>query len=316
MLRNLQSAFAVLTCASMVGYAATPASIGIMVTSGRAFVDGSPVRGNSTLFAGSVVRADSAISSLRFADGSSLVLRPGAQVKVYSDHSVLEQGVVTQRGGQKRALIVDGLTIAALSEQGSVSAVVRDGSHLEAMAQDGPGEVRTPVGQLVAHLNPGQPLTFSISAVQAAGQQQVTPPPPGPTITVTGILRQDSNGNYKIGDDTDGREYLVEGRIPGNLLGATVQITGVASGESGTILCITPSGTGTEACHIIIANSFRRIAAGSTKEPGEGPAPAAEGPHWSSGLIVLGVAVAGGGALIALLVANGGKGSNSSSSAP
>jgi hypothetical protein len=150
MLRNLRSAVALLTCGCMVGYAAVPASIGILVTDTPALVDGIPIRGNSTLFSGNVVKASSAASSLRFADGSSLVLQPGAQVRVFRDYSVLEQGVATQTGNVRRELIVDGLTVASLSGQGAVAAAWHDNSHFEAVAENGPAEVRTPVGQLVA----------------------------------------------------------------------------------------------------------------------------------------------------------------------
>ncbi|MFY9746305.1 MAG: hypothetical protein WA891_10960 [Acidobacteriaceae bacterium] len=317
MLRNLQSAVALLACGCMVGYATAPTSIGILMTGSRALVDGAPARGNSTLFPGSVVKAGST-SSLQFTDGSSLVLQPGALVRVFPDHSVLEEGIATQRGSQKRELIVDGLTIASLSDHGTVAAAWRDNSHVEAVAQDGPAEVRTPVGQLVARLNPGEPLTFTISAVPAVPQEQHAPPPPqGPSITVNGILRQEPEGEYKITDDTDGTEYIVEGRIPTNALGASVHITGISSGVSANIMCHTPSTSGTTApCHIIVASSIRRVAAGSIKEEGgAAPTPAAEGPHWHSGTVILTVAVAGGGALAAILLLSG-KSSTPSSSAP
>ncbi len=321
MLRNLQSAVALLTCGCMAGYAAVPASIGFLVTDSSVLVDGTPVRGNSTLFSGSVVKGGPAASSLRFVDGSSLVLQSGAQVRVFRDHSVLEQGVATQIDSGKRELIVDGLTIASLSEHGTVAAAWRDSSHVEAVAQNGPAEVRTPVGQLVARLNPGEPLTFAISVVSTVQQEppQGPPPPPtGPPITVNGILRQEPEGEYKVTNDTDGVEYIVEGNIPGNALGASVQIKGIAAGVSTGIMCHTPTEeNGMAPCHIIVANSVRRVAAGSTKEEegGQAPTPAAAGPHWHSGAVILTVAVVGGGALVALLALSGGK-STTSSSAP
>lgn len=318
MLRNLQSAIALLTCGCMVGYAAVPISIGILVTESPALIDGTPVRGNSTLFSGNVVKADSGGSSLWFADGSTLVLQPGAQVRVFRDHSVLEQGVATQSGNNRRGLIVDGLSVEPLSEHGTVAAAWRDSSHVEAVAENGPAEVRTPDGQLVARLNPGERLSFSISVASASQQeqQQAPPPPPtGPPITVNGILRQEPEGEYKVTNDTDGVEYIVEGSIPGNALGASVQIKGIAAGVSTTIMCHTPSAdSGSAPCHIVVANSIRRVAAGSTKEEeGQAPTPAAEGPHWHSGAVILTVAVVGGGALVAILALSGGKKSPSTS---
>jgi len=319
MLRNLQSAIAILICGCMVGYAAVPVSIGILVTDSPALIDGAPVRGNSTLFSGNVVKADSAASSLWFADGSSLVLQPGSQVRVFRDHSVLEQGTVTQIGSDKRALIADGLTLASLSEHGTLAAALRDSSHVEAVAENGPAEVRTAAGQLVARLNPGERLSFAINPASTTVQepQEAPPPPPtGPSITVNGILRQEPEGEYKITNDTDGVEYIVEGSIPGSALGASVQIKGIAAGVSPTIMCHTPSAdSGSAPCHIVVANSIRRIAAGSTKEEeGQAPTPAAEGPHFHSGVVIVTAAAVGGGALVAILALSGGK--KTSTSAP
>jgi hypothetical protein len=323
MLRNLQSAVALLTCGCMVGYAAIPVSIGILVTDAPALVDGSPIRGNSTLFSGNVVKAASAASSLRFTDGSALVLQPGAQVRVFRDYSVLERGVATQTGSDRRQLIVNGLTVTSLSEQGAVAAAWSDNSHFEAAAENGPAEVRTPVGQLVARLNPGERLTFT-TGVASPTQQEAPPPPAGPAITVRGILRQEPEGEFKITNDTDGEEYIVEleGNIPSNALGASVQIRGNSAGIATNVMCHTASAKGGSApCQIIIVHSIRVLAAGSTKQEGpkeEGPAPTptAEASHWHSGTLIIIAAVAGGGALVALLTLGGGKSSTPSTSAP
>jgi len=323
MLRNLQSAVALLTCGCMVGYAAVPVSIGILVTDTPAIVDGIPIRGNSTLFSGNIVKASSAPSSLRFADGSSLVLQPGAQVRVFRDRSVLEQGVATQTGSDKRQLIVDGLTVASLSGQGAVAAAWRDNSHFEAVAENGPAEVRTPVGQLVARLNPGERLTFTTSVASPA-QQEAPAPPAGPSITVRGILRQEPEGEFKITDDTDGEEYIVEvaGTMPNNALGSSVQLRGNFTGVSTNIMCHTRSAQGGSApCQMITAHLIRVLAAGSTrqqgpKEEGPAPTPAAEASHWHNGTLIIIAAVAGGGALVAVLALSGGKGSTPSTSAP
>jgi hypothetical protein len=371
MLRNLQSAVALLTCGCMVGYAAVPVSIGILVTDTPAVVDGIPIRGNSTLFSGNVVNAASAASSLWFSDGSSLVLQPGARVRVFRDHSVLEQGVATQTGSSKRELIVDGLTVASLSGRGAVAASWHDNSHFEAMAENGPAEVRTPLGELVARLNPGERLTFT-SIVPSPAQQEAPPPPTGPPITVRGILRQEPEGEFKITNDADGEEYIVEGDIPGNALGASVQLRGNSAGIATNVMCHTPAAQGGSApCQIIIAHLIRVLAAGSNKqggpnqevakqtapkpkapiqkgpnpegpnqegpnpegpnqqgskqeaskregpkEEGQAPTPTAESSRWHSGTLIIIAAVAGGGALVAVLALGSGKGSTPSTSAP
>ena len=80
MLVKLQSAIALFTCGCLVSVAASPSSIGFVVTNGRALVDGSAVHGNSTLFQGSLVEAGSATSDLMFSGGSNLLLQPGSAV--------------------------------------------------------------------------------------------------------------------------------------------------------------------------------------------------------------------------------------------
>ena len=98
MLVKLQSAISLLTCGCLVCMAASPSSIGFVVTSGQAQVDGAVVRSNSTLFQGNVVRAGNTASDLMFLGGSNLLLQPGATVKVFRDHGVLEHGAAIQRG--------------------------------------------------------------------------------------------------------------------------------------------------------------------------------------------------------------------------
>ena len=137
MLVKVQSAISLFTCGCLVSVAASPSSIGFVVTSGQAQVDGSAVHGNSTLFQGSEVQAGELASDLMFPGGSNLLLQPGSAVKVYREHAVLERGAVIQRGNQGYALVADGLKISTLSQQGAVVVGLKDSSHLEVTAQGG-----------------------------------------------------------------------------------------------------------------------------------------------------------------------------------
>src|SRR5882757_8950511 len=160
MLVKLQSAISLLTCGCLVCVAASPSNIGFVVTSGQALIDGAVVRGNSTLFPGNEVRAGNATSDLMFPGGSNLLLQPGATVKVFRYYGVLEHGAAIQRG--PHALVADGLKVSSLSPLGAVFVEVQDGSHLRVVAQGGPAEVRNPAGLLVARLEPGKALDFSV----------------------------------------------------------------------------------------------------------------------------------------------------------
>jgi hypothetical protein len=99
MLVKLQSAIALFTSSCLVSVAASPSSVGFVVTNGQAQVDGALVQGNSTLFQGSVVQAGSVTSDLMFPGGSNLLLEPDSAVKVYREYAVLQRGGAIQSEG-------------------------------------------------------------------------------------------------------------------------------------------------------------------------------------------------------------------------
>ena len=148
MLVKLQSAIALLTCGCLVSVAASPSSVGFVVTNGQVEVDGSVVHGNSTLFQGSLIQAGSATSDLMFPGGSNLLLQPDSAVKVYREYALLQRGAVIQRGSHE--LVADGLRIYSLSPQGAIVVGMKDSSHLEVAAQGGAAEVRTAAGVSVS----------------------------------------------------------------------------------------------------------------------------------------------------------------------
>ena len=88
MLVKLQSAIALFTSGCLVSVAASPSSVGFVVTSGQVEVDGVAVQGNSTLFQGNVVQAGGVTSDLMFPGGSNLLLQPDSAVKVYREYAV------------------------------------------------------------------------------------------------------------------------------------------------------------------------------------------------------------------------------------
>ena len=172
MLLKLQPAIALFTCGCLVSVAASPSSVGFLVTNGEVHVDGSVVHGNSTLFPGSLIQAGSATSDLMFPGGSNLLLQPESAVKVYGEYAVLQSGAVIQRG--TRELVADGLRISSSSIQGAIVVGMKDKSHIEVAARGGPVEVRTAAGVLVARLEAGKALSF---AVQDAPQAPAGSPP-------------------------------------------------------------------------------------------------------------------------------------------
>jgi hypothetical protein len=246
MLVKLQSSIALFTCSCLVSVAASPSSIGFVVANGQAEVDGSAVRGNSTLFQGSLVRAGNATSDVMFPGGSNLLLQPESTVKVYREYAVLQKGAVIQRG--THGLVADGLKISSLSAEGAIVVGMKDQSHVEVAARGGPAEVRTPTGVLVARLEPGKTLSFAIQVSQQnstpaplqqnspppASGQSSTPagqaaPPAGVQLTVHGILRKDHPGrygHYLLTDIATNVTYELQGSGLDDLVGASVEATG------------------------------------------------------------------------------------------
>jgi hypothetical protein len=253
--------------------------VGFVVTNGEARVDGSPVQGNSTLFQGSFVQAGNATSDLMFPGGSNLLLQPDSAIEVYRDYAVLQWGAVIQHGS--RALVVDGLRISSLSPQSSVVVGMKDASHLEVAAGSGPAEVRTSTGTLVARLESGKALTFSIQdapqspAVPAVQQNPAAPasglPQPGAQVTVRGMLRKDHAGTYGHYLLTDmGTKVTFELQGPGldDLVGAAVEATG-------SIYATTPAET---ASRVLSVADIHQVSLNGA--PGGAPeAPAAAEDH-------------------------------------
>jgi hypothetical protein len=239
MLAKVQSAISLFTCSCLVSVAASPSSIGIVVTSGQAQVDGAIVRGNSTLFQGSVVQAGNVTSDLMLPGGSNLLLQPGTAVKVYREYAVLRNGVAIHRGSQGYALLADGLKVSSLSPQGAVFVDMQDKSHLKVAAQGGAAEVRNATGGLVARLEPGKALSFTVQVSQqdpTASPQNPSPaapgqaaPPVGVQLTVHGILRKDHAGRYGhflLTDLATNVTYELQGPGLDDLVGAAVEATG------------------------------------------------------------------------------------------
>jgi hypothetical protein len=244
MLVKLQSAIALFTCGCLVSVAASPSSIGFVVTNGQALLDGAVVHGNSTLFQGSVVQAGSATSDLMFPGGANLLLQPDSAVKVYREYAVLQKGAVIQRG--THGLVANGLKISSLSTHGAVVVGMKDRLHIEVAAQGGPAEVRTSGGTLVARLEPGKALSFALQVSQqnstplqpnspppASGQSPTpsgqTSPPAGVQLTLHGILRKDHPGrygHYLLTDLATNVTYELQGSGLDDLVGASVEVTG------------------------------------------------------------------------------------------
>jgi len=269
---KLKSAIALFTGSCLVCVASAPSNVGFVVTNGEAHVDGSAIRGNSTLFPGSTVQAGSATSDLIFPGGSNLLLQPEAAVKVFRGYTVLQKGSAIQHGTQ--GLIASGLKISSLSSQGSVVVGMKDATHLEVTAQGAPAEVRNAAGAMVAHLEPGKGFTFSLQDGQQAPPAQTQSPAPvfgigsqSQQITVHGVLRKDHAGrygHYLVTDVLSKNTYELQGPGLDDLVGASVEATG-------TLYDTAPAEGASKVLSVSDVHQFS-----SNDNPGAAPAPPTE----------------------------------------
>jgi hypothetical protein len=282
MFLRLQSAVSLFTCSCLISMAsATPSTIGLVMTSGEVQVDGSSVRGNSAIFSGSLVSSGDANSSLQFFDGTNAVMRPGATMKVYREHSVLQQGVTMQRGVDKHAVFADGLKISGATPNAVALIGVKDASHVEVAGQAGETTVWTSSGNLVARVEPGKTLSFSWDDASTSGI-------PANGVRIYGILRP----HYLLTDEQTNVTYRLQGSGLDAFVGASVAVTGTVLG--GNPASNTPP-------VVSVANVVKMGNDGEMALGQQGGArPAGQSSVWTKRNIIFLIVVAVGGTLLGL----------------
>lgn len=294
MFLRLQSAVSLFTCSCLISVAsATESNIGIVMTSGEVQVDGSSVRGNSVIFSGSLVSSGDVNSSLQFSDGTNAVMRPGATIKVYREHSVLQQGVTLQRGVDKHAVLADGLRISGATPNAVALIGVKDATHVEVAAQAGETDVLTSSGNLVARVEPGKALSFSLDDASTSGI-------PANGVKIYGILRP----QYLLTDEQTNVTYRLQGSGLDAFIGASVAVTGTVLG--GTPAPNTPPVVAV--ANVVKMSNYAEMGSGQQG----GARPAGQASVWNTQSIIFLVVVAVVGIIGGLAAA----GAFSSSSTP
>lgn len=280
MILRLQSAISLFTCWCFLvtTVSATPADIGIVLASGNVQLDGVSVPGNTAVFSGSRIASVDGISNVRFSDGTSAVMRPGSQMTVYREHSVVLQGVTLQRGADKHPVIANGLKISGTVPNASVLVEVKDDSHFQVAAEGGDLEVRTSAGNLVARVEPGKNLSFSFSQAPAGTPQNA--------VEICGRL----DANDLLKDEFTSVIDQLKGTDLESYRGKTVQVTGTVIDPS-----VTPQSVNVSTIRIV-----------RSCLPAGAAAPAATVAS-GKGLIVVGLAMAGLGAGVYFAVSSNGQ---------
>ena len=111
---------------------------------------------------------------------------------------------------------------------------MKDSSHLEVAAQGGAAEVRTAAGVLLARLETGKAMGFTVQDLPQVPTAPPTTsgqaaPAPGTQLTLHGIVRKDHAGrygHYLLTDVATKITYELQGPGLDDLVGAQVEVIG------------------------------------------------------------------------------------------
>jgi len=217
MLKKLQLV-AVLLC--MFSYAAAgTVSIGSVNARGDMRVDSYTVKGNATLFDGSVVETDQATADLRLDKGTQITLSVGSRGTLYSDRLVLQRGESELKASNPFNLEANGLHVTPTEPNSRGVVSLRAGNTVEVAALNGSFGV-TRDGILLASVRPGRVVSF---AMQAGGDRT--------SFSGSGMVSLE-HGRYYLTSEA-GVKYEVTCRDLHQYVGSKIDITGTMQPVAG-----------------------------------------------------------------------------------
>jgi len=259
-----------LTCSyAMAGSTA----IGTASVRGEMRIDGDSVKGNATLFDGTVVETgQAATAALRLDRGIEIKLATGSRSTLYRDRIVLQQGTSEFAPSGSFYLEANGLEVAPNQPNSRAVVSMSGPKTVQIAALAGEFRITDGRGLLLARLNTGKAMSFALQAG----------PPESGQITVEGQLTK-IDGHYYLIESTRNIRYELAGKGFFWSEGAEVKVTGT----------LKPSSNPDEKkSGVIVVSSM-------TKVPVSGvPSGIANGPSW----VIVG-SIAAAGAAIGIAVA-------------
>lgn len=229
MFRKLQVT-AILFC--MLSYAeAGTVSIGTASARGEMRVDNYNVRGNATLFDGSVVETGQATADLRLNKGVEITMSTETRGTLYSDHMELQQGKSELASSGSFRLQTNGLRVIPNAPNSRGVVAMKPGNTIEVASLSGSFGVTNEHGVMIANVLPGRTLSF---AMQAAANTQ--------EFSGLGVVSFE-NGTYYLTTDADVK-YVLACKDAHSFVGDKVVVTGTLQGAPGpagsaaTSLCV------------------------------------------------------------------------------
>jgi hypothetical protein len=231
MFRKLQ-AVAALMC--MLSYAAAgTVSIGTASARGDMRVDSYMVKGNATLFDGSVVETGQATADLRLDKGAAITMSTNSRGTLYRDRLVLQRGKSELAASSPFKLEANGLRVTPneMNSRGVVSLAA--GNTVEVAALNGSFGVTNVQGILLANVRPGSVVSFAMQA----GSNPIS-------FSGVGLVTYE-DGHYYLTDNANVK-YEITGKDFKQYVGTKVQISGTiqAPAAEGTPSVISVSSIG------------------------------------------------------------------------
>jgi hypothetical protein len=224
MLRKLQAA-AILSC--MLSYAAAgTVSIGTANVRGAMQVDSHLIKGNATLFDGSVVETGQATADLRLNKGAEITLSTSSRGTLYSDHLVLQQGESQIAAPRSFQLQANGLHVTPNESNARGVVSLKAGNTVEVASLSGSFGVTNDHGVLLANVRPGRTVSFAMQAGANPNE-----------FSGVGLVSFE-NGSYYLTTEEDVK-YVLTCKDSHKYVGDKVVVSGsVQPGNSGSALCV------------------------------------------------------------------------------
>jgi hypothetical protein len=205
---------AILLCMSSFAAAGTD-SIGTASARGDMRVDSYVVKGNATLFDGTVIETGQASADLRLDKGTQITMSTSSRGTLYRDRLVLQQGKSELASSSSFQLEANGLRVAPNSPDSRGVVSLNTGNTVEVAALNGSFGVTNAHGILLASVPAGHTALF---AMQAAGGESSTAYSSVGTISF-------SNGHYFL-TDSEGYKFELTCRSFNRYVGKLVTLSG------------------------------------------------------------------------------------------
>src|ERR1035438_2404054 len=230
MFKKLQVA-AILLC--MLSYATAGAvSIGTASARGDMRVDSYLVKGNATLFDGSVVETGQATANLRLNKGTEITMSTASRGTLHSDRLVLQQGESELAASSSFQLEANGLRVTPNEPNSRGVVSLKAGNTVEVASLNGSFGVTTNHGVLLANVRPGRVVSFAM-------QEGANPT----NFSGVGLVSFD-NGTYYL-TTNENVKYVLTCKDSRKFVGDKVAVSGTLqggtpgqAGGAGTMLCV------------------------------------------------------------------------------